>query len=126
MSPTLTVCIVILTVAVCVGVGFLIETLLHVRRAARAVETLSYEIEESVCALRTASLRLGDFTSHIHTGWLRALGLGWAAVETLWPRNGKKSEARREAAGASPQSPEAAYRPRPEGAAQAAAGGSDG
>jgi hypothetical protein len=81
-STLITVCIVLIALGIWIGIGFLIYTLIQVRRAAMAVEMLSYNLNDNVLRMKAVTGKLLDFTTAALS--MRTLEMLWGVLSGLW------------------------------------------
>lgn len=74
MTIFIAVCLGIITLELAVVLAFLIATLISVREAARAFETLAYRVDEEVDQVSNA----------MKTGWMRALQAAAGIAASFW------------------------------------------
>ena len=91
-STFLTACVALITLGIWVGIGFHIYTLIQVRRAALAVEMLSYELGDGLERMQDASGKLFDFATNVRSGWMRAFEVMMGAAAALWTERRRSEE----------------------------------
>lgn len=72
MLPTITVCLVLLTIAHVAAAVVAITVLLQVRRAAEAVEVVAYQAQDQVSRIGEATRRVEGLAGTLGSGWFKA------------------------------------------------------
>lgn len=79
-------CLGVITLVLLVWMAFVIYVLLHVRRAALAVETLAYSARDQVERLRDATDRVCGVVGLLGSNWAKALAVIGGAAAAYWIR----------------------------------------
>lgn len=89
-STLITVCIVMIALGIWIGIGFLIYTLIQVRRTALAVEMLAYNLGENLSRMKAVTGKMLDFTTAALS--MRTLEMILGVISGLWNGRPKTRE----------------------------------
>ncbi|MBI3548453.1 MAG: hypothetical protein HY078_05305 [Elusimicrobia bacterium] len=92
-STFLSVCMGLIALGIWVGVGFLIYTLVEVRRASIAVEALAYRLGDSLDNFQRATSGMFQFATTMRSGWMKAFEAALGAASTIWKRRERSHSA---------------------------------
>ncbi|MBI5244973.1 MAG: hypothetical protein HY922_15010 [Elusimicrobia bacterium] len=84
-------CLGVITLVLLIWMAFVIYVLLHVRRAALAVESLAYVARDQVGRLRDATDRVCGFAGLVSSNWVKTLAVVLGAAAAYWVRRRHQS-----------------------------------
>ncbi len=96
MTTLASVCLVLITLALWIGLIILIVAGLQLRRTAQAVEARVYEIGDHLHGLRRAASAASQLSSLMRSRWIRGLGLALGAATTFYSTRSRWRKAREE------------------------------